>query len=166
MISNQNHHPHPVPNPYSLPSILSRHLTFPIDTHLKTSTLLPLPISSPHNTPLHQMITIHLHSLSSFPQIHTHLTSILPPQQEHTITKSPQFPSLFNSVCCSNSCHTMGSICSKGSYEKMAGKKNKKKATENPADLDTTMRDGATPLSHPNTKITVATKTATALIGP
>lgn len=27
----------------------------------------------------------------------------------------------------------------------MAGKKNKKKATENPADLDTTMRDGATP---------------------
>ena len=26
----------------------------------------------------------------------------------------------------------------------MAGKKNKKKATENPADLDTTMRDGTT----------------------
>ena len=60
----------------------------------------------------------------------------------------------------------MGSICSKGSYEKMAGKKNKKKATENPADIDTTMRDGATPFSHPNTKITVATKIATALIGP
>ena len=36
----------------------------------------------------------------------------------------------------------MGSVCSKGSYEKMAGKKSKKKAPEKPADLDTTMRDG------------------------
>ena len=37
----------------------------------------------------------------------------------------------------------MGSVCSKGSYEKMAGKKNKKKGSEKLADLDKTMRDGS-----------------------
>lgn len=36
----------------------------------------------------------------------------------------------------------MGSICSKGSYEKMSGKKGKKRNNEKPADLDKTMRDG------------------------
>ena len=36
----------------------------------------------------------------------------------------------------------MGSICSKGSYEKMSGKKGNKKKKEHPADLDKTMRDG------------------------
>ena len=60
----------------------------------------------------------------------------------------------------------MGSVCSKGSYEKMAGKKNKKKATENPADLDTTMRDGSNHNPLPNHKIIVAIRIATTLIGP
>ena len=36
----------------------------------------------------------------------------------------------------------MGSICSKESYEQMAHKKSKKKASEKLADLDKTMRDG------------------------
>lgn len=38
----------------------------------------------------------------------------------------------------------MGSICSKGNYEQMAGKKGKKRNTDKPADLDKTMHDGLT----------------------